>query len=254
MSALAFTAGAPRYRQLTDTLINEIASGRFPVGSLLPPEPQLCRRFGVSRHTVREAVRQLAEMGLVSRHQGVGTRVKALEAQKRYVASLSSLEDLLQYTQHTRLKRLGERWVEADAALAQLLRCKPGQRWLEFDTCRYPENGDVPLVHMRVYVPPSSERIRDELGEGSTWIYGLVERYSGERIVEAEQVVGAISIPAASARVLRVKPGTPGLLVRRYYMGRNDRLLSVSLNVYPSDRFELATRWRLEFDEAPGSS
>lgn len=249
MSALPFSASAPRYQQLTDTLVREIASGRFPVGSLLPPEPQLCQRFGVSRHTVREAVRRLAEMGLVSRRQGVGTHVKSVGAQTRYVASLSSLQDLMQYTQHTRLKRLGERWVEADPALARLLRCKDGQRWLEFDTCRYPEQGDVPLVHMRVYVPPEYERIRDDLGDGTAWIYGLVEKHSGERIVEAEQMVGAISIPADSARVLGVKPRTPGLLVRRYYLGRNDRLLSVSLNVYPADRFELATRWRLEFDE-----
>lgn len=251
MSSVSFSAGAPRYRQLTDTLLHEIEIGRFPVGSLLPPEPQLCQRFGVSRHTVREAVRRLAEMGLVSRHQGVGTLVRARGAQTRYLASLSSLEDLLQYTQHTRLKRLGERWVEADEALAQRLRCRPGQRWLEFDTCRYPEDGDLPLVHMRVYVPPSCEAMRDDLDEGSTWIYGLVEKHTGERIVEAEQVVGAVSIPADSARVLGVRPRTPGLLVRRYYMGRDHRLLSVSVNVYPADRFELATRWRLEFDEPP---
>ncbi len=249
MSALPFAAGAPRYQQLTDTLIREIAGGQFPVGSLLPPEPQLCQRFGVSRHTVREAVRRLADMGLVSRHQGVGTRVRSLGAQTRYVASLSSLQELMQYTQQTRLKRLGERWVEADAALARLLRCRVGQRWLEFDTCRYPEHTDVPLVHMRVYIHPEYESIRDDLGDGSAWIYGLIEKHSGERIVEAEQVVGAISIPAASARVLGVKPRTPGLLVRRYYLGRNDRLLSVSLNVYPAERFEISTRWRLEFDE-----
>jgi len=246
MSALPSANGAPRYRQLTDTLAREIETGKFPVGSLLPPEPRLAQRFGVSRHTVREAVRRLAEMGLVSRHQGVGTRVLARAARARYVASLSSLHDLMQYTQQTRLRRLGEREVQADAELAQLLRCPIGEHWVEFDTCRFPEQGELPLVHMRIYVAPEHAGIRDDLAEGSAWIYALVEKHTGERIVEAEQVVGAISIPAASARVLGVKARTPGLLARRYYKGANGRLLSVSINVYPGERFELATRWRLE--------
>jgi DNA-binding GntR family transcriptional regulator len=46
--------------------------------------------------------------------------------------------------------------------------------------------------------------------------------------------------------VLGVKPKSPGLLVRRFYIGRNDRLLSVSINVHPVGRFELTTRWYLE--------
>lgn len=239
-------AGAPRYRQLTETLAGEIRAGVFPVGSLLPPEPRLCQRFGVSRHTVREAVRRLSELGLVSRHQGIGTRVRAQDTAKRHVASLSSLEDLMHYTQRTRLKLLGERHVEAGPALAALLRCRPGQRWLELDTCRYPIDGGEPLVHMRVYVQGGAERIRDHLDQRSAWIYGLIEKYGGERIVEVQQVVGAIAVPAASARVLGVRARSPGLRVRRYYLGRDDQLLSVSLNVYPADRFEFSTRWRLE--------
>ena len=84
--------GAPRYQQLSTLLAREIRDGRHPVGSLLPPEPQLCERFGVSRHTLREAVRKLCEQGLVTRHQGIGTRVKAASAPpQRYLASLGSL-------------------------------------------------------------------------------------------------------------------------------------------------------------------
>ena len=239
----------PRYQQLADTLVREIRSGRFPVGSLLPPEPRLCQRFGVSRHTVREAVRRLAEMGLVSRQQGIGTLIKSREVESQYVASLSSLQDLMQYTQQTRLKRLGERWVESDEAMAKLLRCPVGQLWLELDTCRYQPHHSEPFVHMRVYVHPEHERVRDDLDEGNVWIYGLIEKHSGERIVEAQQVVGAVAIPAASARILGVRPRVPGLQVRRYYLGRSDRLLSVSVNIYPADRFEFSTRWRLEVQD-----
>jgi DNA-binding GntR family transcriptional regulator len=158
---------------------------------------------------------------------------------------MSSLGDLMAYAQGTRLKVLGSRWVEADAALATQLRCEQGERWLEWDTCRYPVEGGEPIVHMRIYVRPECEGMREELENGEAWVFGLIEKYGGERIVEAQQVVGAIAVPAASARLLAVKPRSPGLLVRRFYLGRNGRLLSVSLNIHPLGRVEFATTWRL---------
>jgi DNA-binding GntR family transcriptional regulator len=237
---------APRYQQLSAMLAREIREGRYAIGSLLPAEPQLCERFSVSRHTVREAVRQLCDMGLVTRQQGIGTRVRASQPEKQYAASLSSLGDLMAYAQGTRLKLLGERRLHADAALAAELRCAIGEEWIEWNTCRYPVDGGKPIVHMRVFVRPECEGMRAELEHGEAWVFGLIEKYGGERIVEARQVVGATSIPAASARLLGVTPRSAGLYVRRFYLGRNGRLLSVSLNVHPPGNVEFTTTWRLE--------
>lgn len=249
----AAAGNAPRYQQLSAMLAREIGEGRYAVGSLLPPEPQLCQRFSVSRHTVREAVRQLCDLGLVSRHQGVGTVVRAARSEKQYTASLSSLGDLMAYAQGTRLKVLGSRWVVADAALAGQLRCDAGERWLEWNTCRSAVDGGAPIVHMRVFVRPECEGMREELEGGETWVFGLIEKYGGERIQEAQQVVGAIAVPADSARLLGVKPRSAGLLVRRFYLGRNGRLLSVSLNVHPPGRVEFTTTWRLDSTSGAGA-
>ena len=64
---------------LADVVRNElrraILSGEFPFGSKLPNEDMLCDRFGVSRVTIREAVRGLIEDGYVVRRQGSGTFV-----------------------------------------------------------------------------------------------------------------------------------------------------------------------------------
>jgi DNA-binding GntR family transcriptional regulator len=248
-AAPAHDGRSPRYQQLTTVLAREIRDGRHPVGGLLPPEPQLCERFGVSRHTVREAVRQLCDMGLVSRHQGIGTVIRARESQKQYSASLSSLGDLMAYAQGTKLKLVDSRSVVADAALAAQLRCKEGERWIEWNTCRFARDTNEAIVHMRIFVRPECEGMRAELERGEAWVFGLIEKYGGERILEAQQVVGAIAVPAESARLLGVKPRSPGLLVRRFYLGRNGRLLSVSINVHPPGRVEFTTSWRLEGSE-----
>jgi DNA-binding FadR family transcriptional regulator len=60
---------------VVNVLVDEIVSGRYPSGSLLPPEPGLCQSFDVSRSVVREALKALEEKGLVRARQGHGTTV-----------------------------------------------------------------------------------------------------------------------------------------------------------------------------------
>ncbi len=246
----SFHSAAPRYVQLAESLIRDIDAGKYEVGALLPPEFTLSDRYGVSRHTVREAFRRLADMGLISRHQGIGTRVKARNAEPRYIASLSTLSDLFQYTKRTRLKVLGERRVRAGPALAAMLHCRRGQAWLEFQTCRYLIGTAEPISYTEIYIYPAHEGIREHLGNRSVWVYGLIERYYGERIVEVQQEIGAAGVAPRIAGLLGVKPGSPALQVLRYYIGRGERLLSVSMNIYPEKRFKFSTRWRLEWERA----
>jgi DNA-binding GntR family transcriptional regulator len=239
---------SPRYRQLADALIRDIEAGKYAVGALLPTEFELSDRYGVSRHTVREAFRRLADMGLISRRQGIGTRVQAKSAEHRYLASLSTLADLFQYTKRTRLKVLAEHKVKASAPLAAMLRCKRGQAWQQFDTCRYRIGTAQPISYTQIYVFPEYAAIGEHLAKRSVWIYGLVERYYGERIVEVQQEIGAVSIEPRIAAILGVKPRSAGLQVLRYYIGRGKRLLSVSMNIYPEKRFTISTSWKLEWE------
>ncbi|MFF2962398.1 FadR/GntR family transcriptional regulator [Streptomyces sp. NPDC057963] len=63
--------------EVLDTLRRQITSGEWPVGTRIPPEPELMRQLGVARGTVREAVRALAHAGLLEVRQGDGTYVRA---------------------------------------------------------------------------------------------------------------------------------------------------------------------------------
>ena len=104
---------ASRYSLLAQALIEDIEAGRHPVGSMLPTEAELCEQFGVSRHTVREGLRKLRDMGMVSRHQGIGTRVKAKRGSSRYVQSIDSISDLFTFVKDTRLSVLSTRDIAA---------------------------------------------------------------------------------------------------------------------------------------------
>jgi len=117
-----------RYAQVARDLTEGITNGRFRVGSLLPTELELGEHYGVSRHTVRAAIRELQELGLVSRRKKVGTRVEAASPSRGYRQSLASVEDLVQFgAAHTRVVR-EIKDVVADRALARELGCAPGTR------------------------------------------------------------------------------------------------------------------------------
>ena len=62
-----------------DSLGEAIVAGRYPPGSVVPPEPTLCEEFGVSRTVVREAIKSLVAKGLVRTGPKVGTKVQPAE-------------------------------------------------------------------------------------------------------------------------------------------------------------------------------
>ncbi len=245
--APALGAGQLRYVRLAQSLMRDIGAERYAVGGLLPTEAELCRQFGVSRHTVREALRRLREAGLVSRHQGVGTRVKAKATAVRYVQSMASLSDLMQYAQNTRLVVGSAREVVAAGALCDLLRCKAGQHWLLFEGPRFVGRASVPMAHTQVYIHPAYGDIRRYVGSLKVPIYTLIEKHFDERIVEVRQEIGAVALSPKIARLLHVRSGTPGLSITRHYFAADDRLLEIAVNIHPSlERYRYSTRLRLE--------
>lgn len=74
-SKLSLNSDIPLYTQLVGIIKRQIASGALAVGALLPSEAELCRALDVSRNTVRQAIGELEEEGLVVRKRGKGTFV-----------------------------------------------------------------------------------------------------------------------------------------------------------------------------------
>ena len=64
---------------VVEHLKDKIISGTYRDGDQLPTEPQLCEQYGVSRITIREALKKLNMMGLVDIRQGKGTFVKTVD-------------------------------------------------------------------------------------------------------------------------------------------------------------------------------
>jgi len=233
-----------RYAQVARDLAEGIESGRFPVGSLLPTEFELCDHYGASRHTIRTAIRELQELGLVSRRKKVGTRVEAASPSRGYRQSLASVEDLVQFgAAHTRVVREIVDIV-ADRALAKQLGCAPGTRWLRISSLRMNgEPGAAPIGWTDVYVDAAYSDLRDVVRESpDALISNLIETRYGRRVAEIRQDVQAVLVPAKLASELQVDAGTPALKIVRHYVDPAGQAFEISVTIHPANRFTFSIR------------
>ena len=123
-------SGRPLYREIADDLLASIGQGIFPVGTLLPGEMELIQRYQSSRHTVREALRVLEDMGIVQRQRGRGTLVLSPEAQPAFVQMVKSPEELFSYPTDSTFRVVSEDTVTLNAAVAQKLKVRKGYSFL----------------------------------------------------------------------------------------------------------------------------
>ena len=129
LTILGFS-GLPRYQLVAQALIDDINAGRYEIGDLLPTEAVLCEQFNVSRYTVREALRQLSDLGLIVRQAGVGTRLVEKQSSIKYVQTSDGVDDLYKYVRNVRLEVVFQSIIVCDRATSTLLGCPQGQEWL----------------------------------------------------------------------------------------------------------------------------
>ena len=241
----------PRYLQLAQTLINEIQSGRYPVGSQLPTEFELCEQFGASRFTVREAMKQLVQMGLVARQPGVGTTVMSTHATTGYRQVMQRLSDLHQYTADTELEILRSSTVEVDKSLAGFLRATPGETWLRAEGVRWVDREEAPICLTEIYIHPAFRSVHSLTGRLHIPVYALLEQQFGEQVAEVQQEIRAVSLDAPTAKALGAEPKSPALWVCRHYLNRRGEVVEVAASTHPAERFSYVETFKRDW--APGA-
>lgn len=226
------------FRQLAQTLGEAIESGAIAVGDLLPTEAELCRRYDVSRHTVREALSDLRKRGLIESKQGIGSIVVRQQSRAAYTETYSSVEELTRFAQGTPVRAYSVVDVVADAELADRLRSKPGLAWLRLCGVRHDRReAEVPVGHVEVYVDAAYAGIRDQVWTLQTSVMETVERRYGLAVVRIEQEIGVELLDEEQAAALKAAPGAPALVIRRWYFADNGRNFEVAFSRYPMGRF-----------------
>jgi DNA-binding GntR family transcriptional regulator len=238
----------PRYARVAQSLIEEIAAGKYPLGSLISTEAVLCEQFGISRNTARSALGVLSDMGLVSRHAGIGTVVRSLTAAPRYVHEAESVSALFPHSGATEQLTIHESDVQADAGLARMLACRRGQAWRQVEAVRSIRKHRLPVAYSLIYLPPALAHLSKRLHRLGPPSYTIIDRKSGFRVAKLIQETNACVVSARAARRLTVENDSPGLQVIRRYFDENGDTLMVADTIYPAGRYSFSFAIRLPRD------
>lgn len=236
---------APRYSAVAASLFDDIEKGRYPVGAPLPTEAELRRHYGVSRHTVREALRELKDLGLITSRAGVGTHVRAKPGEQNFIHGVSTIDELLQVVESTEQEVICIRDLTADAEWAGLLRCGIGRRWLELRALRRVAGKHEAIGIVTAYIPPEYERIVPEIETSHKPIFRLIEEHGGAHVVEIRQEIVATTLDAEQAEILHASAGDKALKIIRHHLDANDQVTQAAIGIYPEGRSSYVTRFRV---------
>jgi GntR family transcriptional regulator len=228
----------PLYIQLARALKEEVVSGVYPVGSLLPTEEEFCKRFSVSRYTVREALRLLREDGLVSSRRGAGTVVIPPRSSGSDIHQVMSINDLVAFATGTRFAIESIKMVTIDAKLASRTALPSGEQWLEVRGYRHSDDDDTPVCWTEYYINRAFAAVGRLLQRHKGPIFPLIEDMFGHSIVEVHQQISATLISSKLADGLKVKAGSAALEVRRTYKTTEEQIAQVTINTHPASCFQ----------------
>ncbi|MEO8656216.1 MAG: GntR family transcriptional regulator [Ramlibacter sp.] len=231
----------PKYHRIYLVLREQLEEGRFASG--VPGELALMRQFGVARVTVRRALEQLAQEGLIAREPGRGTRAIGWPARQGAAAAnepmrtqlTGLLENLVSMSLSTSVKVLDVDMVAASEAVAGALALAPGAMVQKAVRVRSTREG--PLSHITTYVPADVARQfgRRELSRKAILL--LLEE-AGVKVGRAVQTVSARLADAEVAGHLDLPVGSALLAVRRLIYDDQERPVQWLHGLYRPDRYE----------------
>lgn len=247
MGARAAVAKKPRYVELADELRAAIVDGRFGVADGFPTEQALCDTYGVSRFTIREALRRLQSEGLIQRRRGSGTVVQTAAARAGALHQpLSNVDEILQYARDTRItfERRGE--ARLPRRHAEQIGMDGSASWFHFRGLRTRSGDDAPIALTDAYVHTDLRAAADAIRTDQSTIFKQIEMLSGVQVARVTQDIQAVSASADVAVQLGLARRTACLRIMRCYIDGDGRVFEISVSHHPGDRFAYAMHIEVE--------
>ncbi len=212
------SANQPKYGQIIDKLVREIRDGTYQTGDMLPTEHRLMEAFGVSRHTVRQALQGLKQMGLIQAQQGKGSVIIAKANPSAYVDMIQSIEALIAKGGDLDRRLILSRSVEADDELSQAFGTKKGREFTEIHLVRHSKQGpSVPVAYLKIWVDPEFSSLARELENDGRTVAEIMKLRFGMETGSIRQSITATSLNQEVAEKLDRPAGDPALQIERLY-------------------------------------
>jgi GntR family transcriptional regulator len=202
-------AFAPKYYRLKHVLRQMI--GELPVDTAMPSEAELCQSYGISRTTVRKAIADLVQEGLIYTVQGKGTFVAPKKLRSAWVQQSSGLyADMTERGFKVTMQVLGVGLMLAEENIQAEIGLAEGAQVVKLRRLRFVD--DKPFDIVTNYLPAA--RFIDLEGEDFTnnSLYSILRNRYQVNFARGVRLVEAGACPADEARLLHIRPGAPILI------------------------------------------
>jgi GntR family transcriptional regulator len=241
MAILKENTGIPLYIQVLAELRSKISSGDFLPGQKIPPEFQLCREFGVSRITIRRAVKTLVDERLLYAKQGKGTFVNAMKIGRRLPKLYSFSEDMRELGFEPSSRILEQVVAEADDETAALLDLPPSDRLVN-RISRVRMANKIPVLIERTFIPHYlCPDLLEQTFDHKSLYRTLDERYRLE-LDRAEETYEVRLLTAPEAKELGCKRSLPAFSIQRLAFHTGGGVLELTRSVGRGDMLRFSVQ------------
>ena len=230
----------PLYHQLKTVLQEMLKRGEWKVNEQLPTEDELGSQFGVSKATVRQALRDLSQAGLVRREQGKGTFVADNKVQFGPRQLTSFTEEMRDFGMQAGSQVLEHAVDDAAPDIAGKLQLAEGAPVYRLRRLRLA--GGDPMGLQTVYIPCELAPNLFESNFETASLYETLERRYGLVLDHAIQKHFAVALSCGEARLLRVPDNSAALGGERLTYLRGGRPFELARSVMRGDRYQIQLR------------
>ncbi|MBE7211057.1 MAG: GntR family transcriptional regulator [Gluconacetobacter diazotrophicus] len=205
----------------------------------LPSESALCRRFGVSRIVVREAMAQLVAARVAYRIQGKGAFVARREEPQEFIGAMRGFSGELLDSRHAVTRRiLRQEVVVPEEEVRDRLGLAPDEEVVRLE--RVMAVDGVPRIHVESLIPRALAPGLERLPMENRPLYATLQRQYGLFFARAQRWLDARAATAEVARLLGVRNGAPLLGIESLSFATGDRPAEYYRAQYRTDQARLA--------------
>jgi GntR family transcriptional regulator len=206
----------PAYQKIIDDISDDILTGVYTKGDVVPTQAQLAQMYSVSRITVRDAINELIHRGFLYTKQGKGTFVDSLERfSYPHSRTMSFSRGIVHKGQHLRTTVLVSGYIRSDKSTSKKLSIPEGLDLFYLRRLRIVEG--IPVVVTSSYLDrcyfQTVQFEKEDFSKQS--LYAILEQEAKLVIDYADEEIKAIRCPSTVAQYLELKPGEPVLYIKR---------------------------------------
>lgn len=223
------------YLQVIDRMKQDIAAGVYREKEKLPSEFELAKTLGVSRATLREALRLLEEDNIIVRRHGVGTFVSPKPVFTSGIEQLTSVSDMIRQAG----MEPGAIYLSTLESIAseddiKRFHCNDGDTIITIERVRT-ANGE-PVVYC-VDKVPSGYLPEDFLQRTESSIFSAIEESGETHIAYAVTYIDPVGYHDEASPILECDPETALLVLKQLHYDEEDQVVLYSKNYFRADKF-----------------